>query len=99
MKMSDQPSDRTSQYRIVSILGGWRIQHDGATLGPFADPAEAIERACDAAKEDAARGRVAIVTADTTPQELHCYSPVLESQQPYTPASGGPAYPRLVASR
>ena len=41
----------------------------------FADPAEAVAQACRAAKADAARGRVAIVSAQTAPQELHCYVP------------------------
>ncbi len=83
--MIDEGSDKTSKYRIVSERGGWSIQHDQARLGPFADPAEAIDQACRAARSDAAGGRVAIVTTETVPQELHCYTPSLDAERSAPP--------------
>ncbi|HEX4180017.1 MAG TPA: hypothetical protein VHY32_04440 [Caulobacteraceae bacterium] len=97
MNMVDQPADRASKYRIVSIRGGWRIQHGETSTGPFADPAEAIDQACRSARSDAARGRVAIVMAETAPRELHCYTPALEGQAAAAP--GAPPHLRLIAHR
>jgi len=73
--MDETAPSTTINYRIHHEAAGWRLDRGSARLGLFADPAEAVAQACRAAKADAARGRVAIVSAQTAPQELHCYVP------------------------
>ena len=95
--MIDETAGKASKYRVVSERGGWSVQHDQARLGPFADPAEAIDQACRAARSDAAGGRVAIVTAETAPQELHCYTPSVDVERS-APPRAQPVL-RLIANR
>jgi len=72
-----------------------------ACLGVFADAAAAVDQACRCARADADLGRVAIVTTETAPQELHCYLPApnpANQGQPPAAAAVMPPYLRLLAS-
>lgn len=81
--------------------GGWRVERAEACLGVHADPAAAIDQACRSARADADLGRVAIVTTETVPQELHCYLPspdqAIQGQSSAAPATM-PPYLRLLVS-
>ncbi len=65
----------TMTYRVQRAPGGWSVDRADACLGVFADPAEAVDCACRSARDDAAHDHLAIVTAQTTPQEFHCFVP------------------------
>jgi len=65
----------TRAYRVQPAPGGWSVDRDEDCLGVFVDPAEAIDCACRSARDDAAHERLAIVTAQTSPQEFHCFVP------------------------
>ena len=99
--MDAQPPSPRSQssvvnYRIRREAAVWRLDRGGDRLAAFASAAEAVAEACHAAKADAEAGRVAIITVDTVPQELHCYVP-LKVDAPRS--SDLPDYLRLVVSR
>jgi hypothetical protein len=74
--MTLQTADGACSYRVRRVQGGWWVERAAERLGVFAGPAEAIDHACRFARGDADRGQVAIVSAETAPRELHCYSPV-----------------------
>ncbi len=74
-KDSSGQAQPTLSYRVERAPGGWSVARADACLGVFADPAEAVDIACRAARDDAGRDQVAIVTAQTSPQELHCFVP------------------------
>jgi len=76
--------------------GGWRVERAEACLGVHADAASAIDQACRSARADADLGRVAIVTTETVPQELHCYLPT--PGQASTAPAVMPPYLRLLVS-
>ena len=78
-------------YRVQRAPGGWSVDRADACLGVFADPAEAVDCACRSARDDAAHDHLAIVTAQTTPQEFHCFVPA-EDQV----AAPLPSYLRLL---
>ena len=65
----------TMNYRVQRAPGGWSVDRADARLGVFADPAEAVDCACRSVRDDAAHDHLAIVTAQTTPQEFHCFVP------------------------
>jgi hypothetical protein len=94
--MIAQPADQTNKYRVQMAAGGWRVESAEACLGVFDSAASAIDQACRSARADADLGRVAIVTTETVPQELHCYLPA-PGQQSAVPA-GVPPYLRLLVS-
>jgi hypothetical protein len=96
MSLSAQSTDLTRQYRVCSVTGGWRVEPVGDGPGVHVDPANAIAQACERARADADRGCLAIVTAETTPQEFHCYIPAAEARP--SPAAL-PPYLRLLVSR
>ncbi len=77
---------------------GWRVEHAEACLGVHADAAAAIDQACRSARADADLGRVAIVTTETAPQELHCYLPTPGQAQPSASPATMPPYLRLLVS-
>jgi len=84
-------TEATQTYRVNRAPGGWSVDRADACLGVFVDPAEAVALACRSARDDAAHDHLAIVTAQTTPQEFHCF----------VPAHGGatsplPSYLRLL---
>jgi hypothetical protein len=91
--MSTQPTRLTRKYEVVRAADGWAVERGGKLLDRFAAQETAIAHACRAAREDAGRGWVGIVTTQTSPQEFHCYTPA-------DPARAAPRpYPRLVSSR
>jgi hypothetical protein len=96
--MTTETSARSAvvNYRIHQDAAGWRLDRGPARLGAFDDPADAVAEACRTAKADAERGRVAIITAETVPQELHCYVPLKVGPAGEADFS---SYLRLVASR
>jgi hypothetical protein len=94
--MIAQPSDNTHNYRVRMAAGGWRVECAEACLGVHADAAAAIDQACRSARADADLGCVAIVTTETTPQELHCYLPSAGHQS--TAPASMPPYLRLLVS-
>ena len=87
--MVAQGTDESRKYKVRRANGRWCVERAGERLGMFAAPQDAIDHACRAARQDAGQGRLAIVTTDTIPQELHCYSP---------PPAAAPPYPRLLIS-
>jgi len=80
----------TQTYRVQRAPGGWSVDRADACLGVFVDPAEAVACACRSARDDAAHDRLAIVTAQTTPQEFHCFVPGQGGASPL------PSYLRLL---
>lgn len=66
-------------------------------LGLLKNSAQAVEQACRSARADADGGRVAIVTTETVPQELHCYLPPADRDPPAA-ATAIPPYLRLLVS-
>jgi hypothetical protein len=91
--MSTHSTQQTRKYEVVWTPDGWGVARGGALLESFEAPEAAIAHACRAAREDAGRGWLGIVTTQTTPQEFHCYTPSQAAQ-----ASPRP-FPRLVSSR
>jgi hypothetical protein len=91
--MSSYPARQTRKYDVVQSPDGWAVERCGERLDCFAAQETAIAHACRAAREDARRGWLGIVTTQTTPQEFHCYTP------PETPRAAPRPYPRLVSSR
>jgi len=79
-------------YRVEPAPGGWSVDCADDCLGVFADPTEAVDYACRSARDDAAHQRLAIVTAQTTPQEFHCFVPAGGQ----TAAAPPPSYLRLL---
>ena len=92
--MIAQASDQSRKYQVRRAHGAWRVERAETCLGVFADSAEAIDTACRSARADAARGHVAIVTTETTPRELHCYTPPEGQTAPASQAA--PPYLRLI---
>jgi hypothetical protein len=91
--MSSCPAQQTRKYEVVKAPGGWAVERGGELLDCFAAQETAIAHACRSAREDARRGWLGIVTTQTSPQELHCYTPS------ETPQAAPRPYPRLVSSR
>jgi len=94
--MDESSPSAVINYRIRRDVAGWRLDRGQVRLGLFAEAAEAVAEACRAAKNDADRGRVAIVNAETAPQELHCYVP---PEGAAARAAGLSAWPRPAANR
>ena len=88
--VDDRHATRT--YRVQRAPGGWSVDRAGDCLGVFVDPAEAVDCACRSARDDAAHERLAIVTAQTDPQEFHCFVPA----DGETAAAPLPSYLRLL---
>jgi hypothetical protein len=82
----------TQTYRVQRAPGGWSVDRADTCLGVFVDPDEAVDLACRSARNDAAHDCLAIVTAQTTPQEFHCFVPA----QSQASASPMPSYLRLL---
>jgi len=82
----------TQTYRVQRAPGGWSVDRADACLGVFADPSDAVDLACRSARDDAEHDCLAIVTAQTTPQEFHCFVPS-QSQASAPPL---PSYLRLL---
>ena len=91
--MSCDPAQQTRKYDVVRAPDGWAVERGGQLIESFAAPETAIAHACRAAREDARRGWLGIVTTQTTPQEFHCYTP----PDPSRAADRPPL--RLVSSR
>jgi hypothetical protein len=85
----------TQTYRVQRAPGGWSVDRADACLGVFVDPAEAVDLACRSARDDAAHDCLAIVTAQTTPQEFHCFVPAQGHDQGQA-AAPLPSYLRLL---
>ena len=96
--MSVQPTDSTKKYRVRNTRSGWRIESGEARLGVYASALDAIDQACRHARADADRGHVAMVTAETIPQEFHCYVPPPDMEAPALTRTM-PPYLRLLVSR
>jgi hypothetical protein len=79
VKMDAQALNNTAKYRVLARLGRWRVERGGACQATFDAPDDAIAHACRSAKADASMGWLAIVTAETTPQEMHYYVPALDA--------------------
>ncbi len=79
-------------YRVQRAPGGWSVDCADACLGVFENSAEAVDCACRSARDDAAHDCLAIVTAQTTPQEFHCFVPA----QGQAAAPPLPSYLRLL---
>lgn len=91
--MSNFPTQQTRKYEVAKAADGWAVERGGKLLESFAARETAIAHACRAAREDAERGWLGIVTTSTSPRESHCYTPA-------DPARTAPRpYPRLVSSR
>jgi hypothetical protein len=60
---------------VHSSLGAWTVSLEQRSLGSFADAVDAAEAACRRARKDAHDGSVAIVSVETSPRELHCFTP------------------------
>jgi hypothetical protein len=82
----------TQTYLVQRAPGGWSVDRADSRLGVFVDPAEAVALACRSARNDAAHDHLAIVTAQTTPQEFHCFVPA----RGQAAASPLPSYLRLL---
>ena len=91
--MSCDPAHQTRKYEVVRAPHGWAVERGGELDDSFAAQETAIAHACRAAREDARRGWLGIVTTQTTPQEFHCYTPPDASRAADRP------FPRLVSSR
>jgi hypothetical protein len=91
--MSSHLAQRTRKYEVVRTSGGWAVERGGVRLDCFAAQETAIAYACRAARDDACRGWLGIVTTQTTPQEFHCYTPTEAAQ------ASARLFPRLVSSR
>lgn len=91
--MSSYPVQQTRKYEVVRAPDGWAVERGGKLLDCFAAQETAIAHACRAARDDARRGWLGIVTTQTNPQEFHCYTPAEAG------AAAPRAYPRLVSSR
>ena len=91
--MSTYPTHQTRKYEVVWSPDGWVVERGGEFIDCFAAQETAIAHACRAAREDARRGLLGLVTTQTTPQEFHCYTPAEAAQAARRP------YPRLVSSR
>ena len=84
--------DETRKYRVVEAGGVWVVERGGQAIQFLPAREAAIAFACRAARADAGRGWLGLVTAETRPEEIHCF----------TPEAGRPAprpQLRLVASR
>jgi hypothetical protein len=92
--MPSQPARETRKYEVVWTPDGWGVERGGQLVDCFVGQETAIAHACQAAREDARRGCLGIVTTQTSPQEFHCYTPAEVAAQ----ASPRP-FPRLVSSR
>jgi hypothetical protein len=99
--MDAAPQNPAVSYRIRREAAGWAVDRGPVRLGAFADAEAAVAEACRSAKADALRGRLAIVTAETVPQELHSYVP--DRSAPIKDSRPDAAIPpnrlRLVVSR
>jgi hypothetical protein len=73
--MSTYTTNQTRKYEVVKAHDGWAVERAGQVLDSFAAADAAISHACRAAREDARRGWLGMVTTQTTPQEFHCYTP------------------------
>ena len=91
--MPSYPAHQTRKYEVVRAPDGWAVERGGQQLACFENPETAVAHACRAAREDARKGWLGIVSTQTTPQEFHCYTPAdVRGETP------GP-FPRLVSSR
>jgi hypothetical protein len=91
--MSNFPTQPTRRYEVVKAADGWAVERGGKLLENFAAQETAIAHACRAAREDAERGWLGIVSAQTSPKEFHCYTPAEAARAAPRP------YPRLVSNR
>jgi hypothetical protein len=95
MNMIEQFTDLARKYRVHSSLGVWTVSLEQRSLDSFADAVEAAEAACRRARKDAHDGAVAIVSVETSPRELHCFTPDAGCTKPS--AAKTPPYLRLLA--
>jgi hypothetical protein len=92
--MVERNSGETLRYQVRRTAGGWSVELAEACLGIFSDPADAVDRACRSAREDAVNNHLAMVTTETVPQEFHCFMPAADLAR----ASVASPHLRLAAS-
>ncbi len=80
--MSHQSLDPTRKYRVHSSHGAWVVSLEQQALDRFARAVDAAEAACRRARKDANDGSLAIVSVETSPRELHCFSPDVDYPKP-----------------
>ncbi len=93
MNMVHQSVDPTRKYRVHSSRGGWVVSLEQRALDRFTDAVDAAEAACRRARKDANDGALAIVSVETSPRELHCFSPDVDYRKP--PSAPAAPYLRL----
>jgi hypothetical protein len=91
--MPSYPAQQTRKYEVIRAIDGWVVERAGKLLACFEDAETAVAYACRAAREDARKGWLGIVSTQTTPQEFHCYTPADVRGEAPRP------FPRLVSSR
>jgi hypothetical protein len=93
--MSEAHAGSGAEKYVVRPFGhGWRIISDAGPSTVFANSDDAVRAACRVARRTAEEGRLCLVVAETTPQELHCYMPKPSVGAPSPPL---PGYVRMFA--